>query len=69
MVVATPLAIWPFLYPKFVFLFIKNKKYEQYENFGIILVKLKKKIGILWGWIAKIEIFVFELKNTVNFEG
>ena len=37
-------------------------------NFGIILVELKK-IGTLWGWIAKIETLVFELKNAVNFGG
>jgi hypothetical protein len=40
------------------------------EILEIILVELKKKkIRTLWGWIAKIEILVFELKNAVNFKG
>jgi hypothetical protein len=62
------LVIWPFLHSQIYFLFIKNKnkKYEQYENFGMILVELKKN-GTLWGWIAKIKTLVFELKNNVNF--
>jgi hypothetical protein len=56
------------LHPKFFYLFIKNKKHGQYENFGIILVELKK-IETLWGWIAKVATLVFELKNAVNFVG
>jgi hypothetical protein len=58
------------LHSQICFLFIqnKNKKYGQYGNFEIILVELKK-IETLWGWIAKIETLVFELKNAVNFGG
>jgi hypothetical protein len=55
------------LHPKFIYFLIFKK--EQYENVEIILVELKKKIETLWGWIAKIETLVFELKNAVNFEG
>jgi hypothetical protein len=44
-----------------------NKKlgviWEVFDTIGQIEKKLK-----LWGWIAKIETLVFELKNAVNFD-